>query len=37
MDGLLKILKDYRDRAWAEANMKTLLTYHLNGIKALTG
>ncbi len=36
MDGLLKILKDYRDRAWAEANMKTLLTYHLNGIKALT-
>jgi AcrR family transcriptional regulator len=37
MDGLLKILKDYRDQTWAEANMKTLLTYHLNGIKALTG
>jgi len=37
MDGLLKILKDYRDPAWAEANMKMLLTYHLNGIKALTG
>jgi AcrR family transcriptional regulator len=37
IDSLLKILKDYRDRAWAEANMKTLLTYHLNGIKSLTG
>jgi AcrR family transcriptional regulator len=37
LDGLLKILQDYRDQAWAEANMKTLLTYHLNGIKALIG
>jgi len=35
IDGLLKILKDYRSRKWAEANLKTLLTYHLNGIKAL--
>jgi AcrR family transcriptional regulator len=35
IDGLLKILKDYRSRKWAKANMKTLLTYHLNGIKAL--
>jgi AcrR family transcriptional regulator len=37
LDGLLKILQDYRDRAWAEANMQTLLMYHLKGIKALTG
>jgi AcrR family transcriptional regulator len=37
MDGLLKILKDYRDQAWAEANIRTLLAVHLNGIKALTG
>jgi len=35
IDGLLKILKDFRSRKWAEANLKTLLTYHLNGIKAL--
>lgn len=36
IDGLLRILKEYRGRSWAEANIKTLLTYHLNGIKALT-
>ena len=35
VDGLLKIIKDYRSQAWAEENLKTLLTYHLNGIKAL--
>lgn len=35
IDGLLKILKDYRSQAWAEDNFRTLLTYHLNGIKAL--
>ncbi len=35
IDGLLKILQDFRGRKWAEANLKTLLTYHLNGIKAL--
>ena len=35
IDGLLKILKDFRSRKWAEANLKTLLTYHLSGIKAL--
>jgi AcrR family transcriptional regulator len=37
IDGLLKILTDYHDPAWTEANIKTLLAYHLNGIKALTG
>jgi AcrR family transcriptional regulator len=35
IDGLLKIMRDYRSRKWAEANLKTLLIYHLNGIKAL--
>ena len=35
IDGLFKILKDYRNREWAEANLRTLLTYHLSGIKAL--
>jgi len=35
IDGLLNILTDFRSRKWAEANLKTLLTYHLNGIKAL--
>lgn len=35
IDGLLKIMKDFRSRKWAEANLKTLLIYHLNGIKAL--
>jgi hypothetical protein len=28
-------MKDFRSRKWAEANLKTLLIYHLNGIKAL--
>ena len=37
IDGLLKIMKDYRSQQWAEENLKTLLTYHLNGIKALAG
>jgi AcrR family transcriptional regulator len=36
IDGLLKILKDYRSRQWAEDNLKILLTYHLNGISGLT-
>jgi AcrR family transcriptional regulator len=35
IDGLLKILKDFRSREWAEENLKTLFTYHINGIKAL--
>jgi AcrR family transcriptional regulator len=35
IDGILKILKDYRSKEWAEDNLRTLLTYHLNGIKAL--
>ncbi len=37
IDGLLKVLKEFRSRPWAEQNLKTLLTYHLNGIKALAG
>jgi len=37
MDGFLKVLKDRKDRSQAEANMQTLLAYHSNGIKALTG
>lgn len=37
MDGFLKVLKDSRDRARAEANLRTLLAYHTNGIKTLTG
>jgi AcrR family transcriptional regulator len=37
IDGLLKVLNDYRSREWAEANLRTLLTYHLNGIKAIAG
>jgi AcrR family transcriptional regulator len=37
LDGFLRVLKDYRDQAQAEEKMKTLLAYHLNGIKALTG
>jgi AcrR family transcriptional regulator len=37
IDGLFKILKDYRSREWAEQNLRTLLTYHLSGIKALAG
>ena len=36
VDGLLKILTDYRSREWAEENLKTLLTYHLNGISGFT-
>ncbi len=36
VDGLFKVLKDYRSREWAEQNLKTLLTYHLNGISSLT-
>ena len=36
IDGLFRILKDYRSKEWAEQNLRTLLTYHLNGIKALT-
>ena len=35
IDGILKILRDYRDQSWAEENLRILLTYHLNGIKAL--
>jgi AcrR family transcriptional regulator len=35
IDGLLKILKDYRSPEWAATNIRVLLTYHLNGIKAL--
>lgn len=35
IDGLLKILKDYRNQSWAEENLRILMTYHLNGIKAL--
>jgi AcrR family transcriptional regulator len=35
IDGLFRILKDYKNQAWAETNLRTLLTYHLNGIKAL--
>ena len=37
IDGLLKIMKDFRSRHWAEQNLKTLLTYHLNGISSLAG
>lgn len=36
IDGLFKILKDYKGREWAEQNLRTMLTYHLSGIKALT-
>jgi AcrR family transcriptional regulator len=36
IDGLLKILMDYRSKEWAEENLRVLLTYHVNGIKALT-
>jgi len=36
IDGLLKILKDYRSPEWAEENLKTLIKYHLNGISGLT-
>ncbi|MDD5338700.1 MAG: TetR/AcrR family transcriptional regulator [Dehalococcoidales bacterium] len=35
IDGLLKILQDYRSKEWAEENLRVLLTYHVNGIKAL--
>jgi AcrR family transcriptional regulator len=35
IDGLLKILKDFRNKSWTEENLRILLTYHLNGIKAL--
>ena len=35
VDGIFRILKDYRDKSWAEENLRILLTYHLNGIKAL--
>jgi len=35
IDGLFKVLEDYRSKEWAEENLRTLLTYHLNGIKAL--
>jgi AcrR family transcriptional regulator len=35
IDGLFKILKDYRSKDWAEQNLRTILTYHLNGVKAL--
>jgi AcrR family transcriptional regulator len=35
VDGLFRILKDFRSRQWAEENIQVLLTYHLNGIKAL--
>ena len=37
IDGLFKIMKDYRSREWVEQNLRTILTYHLNGIKALVG
>jgi AcrR family transcriptional regulator len=37
IDGLLKIMKDFRSRDWAEQNLKILLTYHLNGISSLAG
>jgi AcrR family transcriptional regulator len=35
IDGLFKVLRDYRSKEWTEENLRTLLTYHLNGIKAL--
>jgi AcrR family transcriptional regulator len=35
VDGLLKILGDYRSQSWTEENLRILLTYHLGGIKAL--
>jgi hypothetical protein len=35
IDGIIEILKDYRSKEWAQDNLRTLLTYHLNGIKAL--
>jgi AcrR family transcriptional regulator len=35
IDGLFQILRDYRSKEWAEQNLRTILTYHLNGIKAL--
>ncbi len=35
LDGLMKVLKDFRSREWAEANLKMLLTYHVGGIQAL--
>ncbi len=37
IDGLLKILTDYHDPAWTEANVRALVAYHLGGIKALVG
>lgn len=37
MNGLIRVLKDYRGREWAETNLRSLLVYHLNGIKALAG
>ncbi len=37
IDGLMKILKDYRSQQWVEANLRALLIYHINGIKALAG
>jgi AcrR family transcriptional regulator len=37
IDGFLVILKDYGNQSRAEANMRTLLKCHFNGIKALTG
>ncbi len=35
IDGLVRILKDYRSQEWAEDNLRMLLTYHLNGMKSL--
>jgi AcrR family transcriptional regulator len=35
VDGLFNILKDFRSLPWAKENLQILLTYHLNGIKAL--
>lgn len=37
VDGLLRIIKEFRSQPWAVENLRTLLTYHLNGIKALAG
>jgi AcrR family transcriptional regulator len=36
IDGLFQILRDYRGREWAEQNLRTILTYHISGIKALS-
>ena len=35
IEGIIEIAKNYKDKVWLENSIKTLVCYHMNGMKNL--